>query len=77
MCKWNDCEKCPYYSAYIPYWSEDGCPVEHCEAGLNPEEGCRHNRLVRWILFKIQQRKDRKYEERLMQYLEQEEQDEI
>ena len=70
MCKWNDCEKCPYFSAWIPYYSEDGCPVENCEAGLNPEEGCKHNRLVRWILFKIQQRKLAKYEAYLTKFIE-------
>ena len=71
MCKWNDCEKCPYYSNYVSYW--DGEFIECCSAGLNPEEGCKHNRLVRWILFKIQQRKERKYEKYLMSLLEQEE----
>jgi hypothetical protein len=69
----NDCEKCPYYSSYIPYWSDDGCPVEDCGAGLNPEDSCRHNRLVRWILFNIQQRKERKQDAYMMSFLEQEE----
>lgn len=63
---WNDCEKCPYYSSYIPYWSEDGCPEENCGCGCNPEEGCKHNRLVRWILHKIQDHKIAKYERYLM-----------
>lgn len=73
----NDCEKCPYYNSYIPYFSDDGCPVEDCEAGLNAEDGCRHSLLVRWILSKIQQRKIRKYDEYLMGLLQEEEQDEI
>ena len=46
-------------------------PIEECGAGLNPEEGCKHNRLVRWILFKIQQRKERKQDEYMMSLLEQ------
>ena len=79
---WNNCEKCPYYSCYTPYCSDDGCPIEECGAGLNPEEGCKHNRLVRWILFKIQQRKERKQEAYMISLLEradseQEGQDEI
>lgn len=61
MFGYNDCEKCPYYDAYIPYWSDDGCPIEECSAGCNPEDGCKHSRLVRWILAKIQEFKFRKY----------------
>lgn len=74
---WNDCEKCPHYSSWIDYFSEDGCPTEYCGAGLNPEDGCKHSRLVRWILSKIQQRKDKKEDEYLMKLLQEEEQDEI
>jgi hypothetical protein len=61
--EYNDCEKCPYYSCYTPYWSDDGCPVENCEAGLNPEEGCKHSGLVRWVKAKLYQRKIRKEDE--------------
>lgn len=75
MGKWNDCEKCPYYSNHVSYW--DGEFTEYCGAGLNPEDGCKHNRLVRWVLFKIQQRKDKKYDKYLMRLLEQGEQDEV
>lgn len=71
MCRYNDCEKCPYFEFWVEYWS--GEPRENCKAGLNPEEGCKHNRLVRWILYKIQQRKDKKYEEYMMSLLEPEE----
>lgn len=73
MIRWNDCEKCPYYSSYIPYYSEDGCLVEDCGAGCNPEEGCRHNRLVRFILHLIQEYKLRKWlkhEEQMLKEME-------
>lgn len=69
MFRCNECEKCPYYSCYTPYWSDDGSPIEECYAGLNPEDGCKHNRLVRWILFKIQQRKERKQDAYMMSLL--------
>jgi hypothetical protein len=72
MCKEWNCDKCPYYDAYIPYWSEDGCPVETCEAGLDPEDGCHYPKWVKWILRKNQQRKDRKHEKYMERLLGQE-----
>ena len=75
MLRYNDCEECPYFSSYIPYFSDDGYPVEECGAGFNPEDGCRHSRLVRWILAKIEQRKARKSDKYLMEMLEAEERD--
>ena len=75
MCRYNNCDKCPYYSCFIPYWSDDGCPVENCGVGLNPEDGCKYPRLVRWILYKIRLRKLKKEDEYYMRLLEQEEDD--
>lgn len=77
MIKWNECDRCPYYSSYIPYWSDDGFPVEDCGAGLNPEDGCKHNRLVRWILFKIRQREMIREDQYIMSLLEQEEEKDL
>lgn len=73
MFRCNDCEKCPYYHSWIDYFgSEDGSLTEFCEAGLNPEDGCKHSHLVRWILFKIEQRRLKKEDKRLLEEFENE-----
>ncbi len=68
MSRWNDCGKCPYHCEYQYNWGV--MFTEDCKAGLNPYVGCGHNRLVRWILFKIQQRKEKKLDKYVMKLLE-------
>lgn len=72
MCKVNNCEKCPYFKFYSPRWVICELSCYYCDLGFDVDEGCKHNRLVRWILFKLQQRKDIKYDKYMSKALRQE-----